>query len=193
VLNNGLGSGATVIWSTPGGSSSVSSIGTAPNPLTMTSDQRLFRDFLNAGTVQNNTISMTFADLSSAFTGPGYNVYVYFDQNSSRQERQQFNITGGTSIFTDVAGSVDFSGTFIRATGTIAGTATTGNYVLWEGLTSSSFTVDTLAFAQNSAGQWGSGISAIQIVAIPEPSGTVGLLALGAIAPLLRRRGKRQS
>lgn len=188
-LGDGSASGANVTWTSTSGDESVDSIGTGPNPLTMTSDERIFKDYLESGTSQGDAVSVTINGLSSVFTSAGYDAYVYFDQNSSRSEDQLFSITGGADIYTQVPGDTDFTGTFTQATGTTVGTATSGNYVLWSGLTGSSFTLSTEAFSQNTAGQWNAGISGIQIVAIPEPSHVAvfaGAVALTVI--LLRRR-----
>src|SRR5690606_26075200 len=122
-----------------------------------------------------------------------YDVYVYmYSDDTSRSGA--FNI-GSTTYYLrgfgpDGTGNQFENGSgYVRSTDTTApagtDTAQQGNYVLFSGLTGSSFTLTALA-ANGSTDVERNKWSRCQIVQVPEPS--TGVLSMGAMALLLLRR-----
>ena len=157
----------------------------------LTGDGGMMQSYLNAG----NAESLTFSNLGSAFTGGGYEVYIYSDIGTAAPDRTYgFRVTDGLvdqSFYTIDRTGIDVTdpGTngimnWIQATGTSAGSATeNGNYMRFTGLTADSFTLSNIHSPDGRGA-----INAIQIVAIvPEPA-SLGLLLLGGILVGLRRR-----
>lgn len=103
-----------------------------------------------------------------------YDVYVYFDaQTNNGSVESNYTIGSQTYFMKDTAA---FSGTFTQATGTTAGTRTSGaNYARFTNLTGTSFTLtaDSESFRAE--------ISGIQVVGVPEPSSICMLLVGGAL------------
>lgn len=104
-----------------------------------------------------------------------YDVYVYFNRNGATPT-ESYDITLGATTF-----SVTTNNTAAAFTEANAGNSFTGNYVVFQGVTGTSFTV--------TAGDSGQAdyIYGMQIVSVPEPSSTA-LLGLGGLALILRRR-----
>jgi len=135
--------------------------------------------------------SITVAGLGPSFTAHGYGVLVYFDgQNATGTPSDwitQYTLTAGGSTFGTVFGKdaagVNFSGTFSEASGSTAGSATAGNYVRFDGLKTSAFTLTATPISGDGP------INAIQIVSVPEPA-SLALLILGLTLPLAARLGR---
>ena len=129
--------------------------------------------------VGTDTGNITIADLPDFLTVLGYDVYVYFECNSNNRD---MTITiDGVSITGRDAADFKASDLFLLA----QGAGIEANYMVFEDLMASSFSIDATATNGRAA------IAGIQIVAnadvIPEPA-TLSLLGLGALALLRRRR-----
>ena len=205
VLSNGAASGATVTFSG------------SPNDWDTNVDQSLSANHkMMLGYLDTNDTSITtvmVSGLPASLTGPGYNVIIYYDGDngtagaigSHRVGRYEIN---GVSQWGRDAGN-RFDGAFVQGQTLIdpapgmSGTqldnqaaavaaVPAGNYMVFSGLTGSSFTLNVQASVSGSATNRAS-INGMQIVAIPEPS-TVVLFALGALGSLgfvARRRLRR--
>ncbi len=139
------------------------------------------RTMMNAALYYDNGIgtdtgNITIADLPESFTAFGYDVYVYFESNDN--DRDMTITISGVSYTGRDGGAYKTLDEYILATGP----GVYANYMVFEGLTAPSFTIDATATNGRAA------IAGIQIVSnIPEPA-TVSLLGLGALALLRRRR-----
>ena len=126
--NSGGPSGASVSWSAH------SVAGT--NIPDIAGDNRMMKGHLK--TSDTSTTTVTVANLPSAFTTPGYDVFVYFDGHNSSGRRVASYTIGTTTIAgTDAAGT-DFSGAYVQSSDTTA-----GNYVLFTNLTGNGFSLST--------------------------------------------------
>lgn len=100
-------------------------------------DDRMMRGYLE--TYGHDTTTITVTSLPAWFTQRGYDVYVYCDGGNGNSTRvSKFTIGSQSIICTDAAGA-DFHGQYLRATA--ANPSAAANYVEFEGLTGSSFTV----------------------------------------------------
>ncbi len=141
--------------------------------------------------------TVTVDSLGSAFTGGGYDVYVYFGSLTNFATDNPYWLSfsdGSTTYYSAVEEDVaTYQGSFVRSTNTITPTEAPGaadgtNYVLFEGLTSSSFTITATNITNPDTGS-SAAITGMQIVAVPEPSTYAllgGLVAL--LAAYFRRR-----
>jgi hypothetical protein len=159
------------------------------------------------GYIDTNDTSVTTVGvngLPASFTGPGYNVYIYYDGDNGTQERVGRYEINGVSMWGRDMGN--FAGTFTRGqtttdpapgmTGTgldnLAAAVTAvpaGNYMVFGPLTSANFTLNVQASA-SAGGTNRASLNGMQIVAVPEPS-TIALVAMGALGALgllVRRR-----
>lgn len=111
-----------------------------------------------------------------------YDVYVYISaDNNGRTAGVDLNSSAQTYLLTDAQG-YDYSQPLIQATATSQGSATSGQYVLYQNVTGSSLQVDLFNYGQDV------GVAGIQIVAVPEPT-TIALSVAGmALFGLVRRR-----
>jgi len=186
-LGTGTSSGASLAHSSSGGSYVARR---TTDATTYTPNQALmagaFARF-NYGTSGSHIYEVT--GLSSTFTGPGYDVYVYVNAANFWEDRTdfygQYRLQAGTYDQTTWAVTgVRYTNAFINAgSGATQGTAGTGNYILFSGLTNASFTL-TGVHSTDSAR---SGINGFQIVAIPEP-GSMLLMGLGISVIVFFRR-----
>ena len=115
---------------------------------------------------------LEIAGLGSDFTSPGYDVYLYADADANNRT-YSITVDGQTGTVVD---SATYSGAFTTGTGT------DDNYLLFSGLTASSFTIQMDSNAGRGA------INGLQIVAVPEPGSMVLLLSVLAMAGLSRAR-----
>jgi hypothetical protein len=152
VLNSsgGVDSGARITWDV--GASAFNSNNGQGN-------QRMMEGWFGMNVADNGFV--TVDNLPSSLTGSGYNAYIYFDSNEiAPNERTMTFTVGGTSI----AGKeldVNFPGAFTEASG-----GGVGNYVVFRGLTDSTFSLD----ADSDAGR--ASINGIQLTnELPPPPG----------------------
>lgn len=127
--------------------------------------------------------SLTFSNIPASFQLSGYSVIVYYGNNEPTRT-STLSLTGSADDFFSrqiQTGNTALSGVravgFVQETGALSGPS---NYTVFTGLNDSQLTVALTNDNNN-------GISAVQFVAVPEPT-SVGLLALGAGALGLRRR-----
>jgi len=183
---NGQGTGTTLTWTYA--DKSYTSISDTPG------DGRMMRGYISQ--FSSSAPTVTVSGLGTAFTSPGYDVLVYFDgENTTGTPSDwvtQYTLAVGgnmvATVFGKDAAGVNFGGTFAKASGSTAGSATAGNYVRFTGLTASGFTLTATPISGDGP------INAIQIIGAPEPA-SASLLALGlasALAARVRRRALRR-
>jgi len=162
---------ATVSWVSNG-------LWTARNtPLNSTPNQILTNGFLDDTTTTGTTM-ITFANLP--FIG-AYDVYLYY--GSDGNDRTGTATLGSTTIFF-ATNTNPFDDDFTAATPGDDGAADNGEYALFSGVTGTGFTIDVASLVATS----NVGVHGVQIVGIiPEPT-SVGLLSLGLLGLLARRR-----
>jgi hypothetical protein len=152
---------------------------------------------LNAGWQPSGSTSFNVSGLSAA----PKNVYLYLGaagSNGARSSDLQLTGTtfGATTYFATLemgGGAADGPTTnnattgypgvgYVRVDSTNSGSRVDGNYVLWENVTDTSFTID---FPSESF----LGVTGMQITVIPEPSaGTLIMLSAGTLLLFRRRR-----
>jgi hypothetical protein len=198
-LSDGNASGASVTFSG------------SPNDWDQNLDQSLSGNHkMMLGYIDTNDTSITtvmVSGLPASFTSAGYNVIVYYDGDNGTQERVGRYEINGVSMWGRDMGN--FGGTFVQGqtttdpapgmTGTgldnlaaAVAAVPAGNYMVFSGLTTPSFTLNVQASA-SAGGTNRAALNGLQIVAIPEPS-SVALLSLGALGcAILARRRTRES
>jgi hypothetical protein len=178
-------SGATV----PGFTATINSIGWASRNNNDENDTALFSDVIDVFGA-NDSIT------ASGIPYVAYDLYVYmYDDGPGRAGL--FTV-GSTTYYargfgpSEGDGNPDFDGTgYVLSTDTTLGAGSDidqGNYVLFSGLTGSSFTLDMDAINAGSLDR--NKVAGIQIVAVPEP-GTFALAGFGAVCGLLAWRRRR--
>ena len=144
-------------------------------PLTANPNQILTNGYLD-DTSTAGTTTITFANLP--FIG-AYDVYLYY--GSDENNRTGSATLGSTQIFF-ATNTNPFDDVFTAATPANDGAADDGEYALFSGVTGTGFTIDVARISNNV------GVHGVQIVGIiPEPT-SVGLLSLGLLGLLARRR-----
>lgn len=162
---------------------------------TSTPDTTLNSGYTNTSTTANDT--MTVSGLGTEFTSLGYNVIVYLSgtdgMGANTPAEFGANIGGGPDQWIRAIRRIPVSGTFASttfATEALAeASSTESNYILFTGLTASSFDLNILKDPDSTANWSRAAVKGIQIVSIPEP-GAITLLGLGSLGMvLIRRRG----
>jgi hypothetical protein len=196
-LGNGTASGASVTFS--GSPNDWDTNITA----TTSMNNKMMLGYIDTNDTSITTVAVN--GLPASFTGPGYNVYVYYDGDNGTQHRVGRYEINGVSMWGRDAG-VNFDGTFTQgqtATDPAPGmsgtgldnlaaavaTVPAGNYMVFGPLTSANFTLNVQASA-SAGGTNRAALNGMQIVAVPEPS-TIALVvmgALGGLGLLIRRR-----
>lgn len=207
-LNDNTGVASGVSFSYSGSDTGYSITRTAG----VTPDQKLLYGFASApaksgsgltGGVENTPLTLHFSGLSYS----AYNVYVYYESDAANRNgwissgtvtwnatTGQFASTTGTIFGVQTDPTNSLAGTYVQATNTtilpngdsgIAATYSSGNYVLFNNQTGSSFDI---TFGVQSDPGWG--IAGVEIVAIPEPSSVclIGLAVAVILVPFARRR-----
>ncbi|HVT81649.1 MAG TPA: PEP-CTERM sorting domain-containing protein [Phycisphaerae bacterium] len=164
-------------------------------------NNRLMKGYLDSSGAlspyTSSTSSVKVSSLPQSYAAGGFDLIVYFDGASTAgiQDRiGQYQLFDGTSntntplgeIFGRDVWGVDFSGTFIQATGASAAAAGAGNYIRFTGLHTTSFTLLATGVAADVPR---APINGFQIVAVPEPSALCAMLASCCVMLIRRRRG----
>jgi hypothetical protein len=173
---------ASVTWSSPNTWSSRGR-GEENNTAPAGNSNNLMTGYLDTGSQGGQGVSIALTGLP--IVSPTYDVYVYI-QGGVNGRGGNYAVAGQTKEHT-VTGP--FTGTFVEDTidpGSTAGS----NYLVFHGLTGTSFTLtsDATVAASGTDLTQRAGINAIEIVAVvPEP-GALAFVGLGAGALLARRR-----
>ena len=148
----------------------------------------LFRAYLDTGNGgAANGANIQIADLPAEFAG-GFDVYVFFD-GSGNGRFGDYTVDDGTTSITLVGNDeANNLGDFVQDLGDLA---SSGNYLLFEGLAGNGVTISSAATSGFRAG-----VNGVQIVAtaavVPEPSTFVlAVLGLLGLAWFGRRRRRR--
>ena len=156
--NSGADSGAGVIWVSPTGVWA-----SGPNNMfSSVTDSNLMKGYLDNG----GTATVTFTNLPSQLTSSGYDVYVYALYDTPGRGGT-YAIVDGTNTATILKPAIGLNAdatptNYVQAPG---GTATTGNYLLFRGLTNANIQVQAVA---TNTGTPRAIICAVQLVASPE-------------------------
>jgi len=161
---------------------------------TASGDHQIYSEYTNTSATANGVVNV--AGIGTGFTSNGYNVIVYLggtnDMGANTAIEVGANINGGTDQWIRVIRrSPSFNGAWDStpfSTEPLAqASAAESNYIMFTGLTASSFDINILK-DPSSTNSWSrAGLRGIQIVAVPEPS-SAALLGLGGLALFLRRR-----
>jgi hypothetical protein len=137
------------------------------------------------GSFADKNPSITISFLPADFVTNGYMVVVYYGNNEG-PSTSVVNLLGGTDDIasrTIITGTTELAGYrdngFIEETGALTGPS---NYTVFTGLNDESFTI---SFDNDN----NNGISAIQIIQVPEPT-SLGLAGVGVLMGLMKRRRK---
>jgi hypothetical protein len=124
-----------------------------------------------------NIISMAFSGLTAAGFAR-YNVYVYFDGDTTNNRVGQYSI-GSTSVFGN--DTANFSGTFTQvplSSNADLGTSTpSGNYIVFPDVAGDAFTL-TATVGTAGDGVQRAPINGVQIVTVPEPGHLLFMIAV---------------
>ena len=113
-----------------------------------------------------------------------YDLYVYFDGSVAANQTQNYTVIGGPTLLGNDGGLTNESA-FVQS---INGSQ--GDYVLFTGLTLSSFTLRSQGVGNQYA--YLNGVQFVETTPVPEPS-SVSLLGLGAIVLARRVRSRARS
>jgi hypothetical protein len=166
-LSDGSSTGATI---TANGSGNLVTFGAT----TTDSNTTMFNSGLGITRLDNGGSTISVSGLGADFTENGYNVYLYFGSTTNYSTDAPYTLSfsdGATTYYAQVKeNEATYSGTYLRATATIAETPTvSSNYVLFEGLTSANFAI-TVANILNTSTDSSAALTGMQIVAAAEPA-----------------------
>jgi hypothetical protein len=134
-------------------------------------------DTAPAGDTQIGT-TVSFNNLP--FIGP-YDIYVYYGSDGN-DRTGTITASNSATVYNIATNTNPFDGTFTQATPDADGAADDGEYALFQGVTGNTVTITGLRGSNNI------GIHGVQLVGtIPEPA-SLGLLAVGGLGLLARRR-----
>jgi hypothetical protein len=195
-LSTGAASGASVTFSgSPNDWDTGITEATSPN-------HKMMLGYIDTNDTSITTVAVN--GLPASFTGPGYNVYIYYDGDNGTQERVGRYEINGVSMWGRDMGN--FAGTFVQGQTTTdpapglsgtgldnlaaaVATVPAGNYMVFGPLTSADFTLNVQASA-SAGGTNRASLNGMQIVAVPEPA-TIAIVAIGLLGSaglLVRRR-----
>ncbi len=129
-------------------------------------DNRMMKGYLDTSNTSTTTVNVT--SIPAAFTGGGYDVYVYCDGDAGSTKAGQYTLGGTTTEALDTGG-VHFSGTYVPAA------ASAGNYVRFSNLSATSFTLGARGNQSYSGPR--APVNGLQIVARP-PAAPASLVAI---------------
>jgi hypothetical protein len=153
-------------------------------------DEEMLEGFnqFNSSNRTRSGLGITVSSLESTFTDPGYDIYVYYgNTNSNRQGRVDLYLGSSTTahesspLFEMIESTSQFSGTFVNAED--VSSTTPSHYVMFDVRPGDD--VDISQFKMTVTGDF-TGISGVQIVAVPEPA-SLALLAAGGFCLLTRQ------
>ena len=159
--DTGTATGAQTVWN----SNSTWSLNIAEAP----GNFRMMKGYLDTG--MSTTTTVTLSNLPAYLTQNGFDVYVYVDGDNFETRRGLYSINAITQAATDTI-NTDYSGTFVKA---VNGGA--GNYVVFSGLSGSSFTLSATPDQSDSALFKRAPVNAIQLVANAHQTVTVSSVA----------------
>lgn len=139
----------------------------------------------NNTTTYNDFLQVT--GLGPDFTS-GYDVILYWADNTDSSVANgtkpiRLNAIGATTGVSYYIDPISYNGSFVRATSTDGSTGVIlANYIMWEGVTGSSFGLSLPNGIDSDMA-----LTGLQIVAVPEPV-AMSLLAIGGLGMLSRRK-----
>lgn len=185
-LQDGTASGATVTWSSNNTWSTLGSLPSNPTP-----DQLLNFGYLDdAPGTGSKPVTVTVSNIPASISGSAYDAVLYLSGDTGFLSGSTDIHRGGTITVngTTLPGVYYSSGPYLTTAGYLDSSSGLGNFVHLTGLTGNSFSVTLTPTSGNTERI---PLDALQITTpvtiVPEPA-ALGLLGMGALGLLARRR-----